>query len=286
LTSFNYAARIQARGQEQFLSSAFLQEEKMVALLVLKLILTPILIGAASLVGRRWGPSVGGWLVGLPFTSGPVAFFLALEQGTTFASHAAQGTLVGIISVAAFCLTYSWLSLRVGWPGCWLASWSVFFVATLALDQLSLPLPLAFTLVLSILLVAFLLLPRHRGQVIETKPPSWDILGRMLIATAFVLILTGAAPILGPHLSGLLSPLPIFATVLAVFSHRFQGATAARQVLQGLIFGSVAFAIFFLIVTTLIVPWGIFATFSLALSGALLMQGCSLWLVSRLQPRL
>jgi len=255
----------------------------MVALLALKLILTPALIGVASLVGRRWGPAVGGWLVGLPFTSGPVILFLALEQGTTFAAHAAQGTLVGIISVAAFNLTYSWLSLRVGWPGCWLASWSVFFVATLTLDQLSLPLPLAFTLVLSILLVTYLLLPRYRGQVIETKPPSWDIVGRMLIATAFVLTLTGAAPIFGPRLSGLLSPLPIFATVLAVFSHRFQGATAARQVLQGLIFGSVAFTVFFLIVATLIVPWGILATFSLALPGALLTQGCSLWLVSRLQ---
>ena len=36
------------------------------SLLVLKLILTPLLIGLISLAERRWGTRVGGWLVGLP----------------------------------------------------------------------------------------------------------------------------------------------------------------------------------------------------------------------------
>jgi hypothetical protein len=35
--------------------------------LALKFVLTPALIGLASLVGRHWGPTVSGWLVGLPF---------------------------------------------------------------------------------------------------------------------------------------------------------------------------------------------------------------------------
>jgi len=43
--------------------------------LALKLTITPFLILAASLASRRWGEAVGGWLVGLPLTSGPVAFF-------------------------------------------------------------------------------------------------------------------------------------------------------------------------------------------------------------------
>lgn len=47
--------------------------------LALKLVLAPALIGAASLAGRRWGPAVSGWLVGLPLTSGPIAFFLRLD---------------------------------------------------------------------------------------------------------------------------------------------------------------------------------------------------------------
>ena len=32
-------------------------------ILVLKLILAPVIIGSASLAGRRWGAAVSGWLV-------------------------------------------------------------------------------------------------------------------------------------------------------------------------------------------------------------------------------
>jgi len=71
-------------------------------LLALKLILTPLFVGGATLVARRFGPRVGGWLVGLPLTSGPVAFYLALEQGTGFAARAPQATLLGQVSFAAF----------------------------------------------------------------------------------------------------------------------------------------------------------------------------------------
>ena len=68
--------------------------------LALKLVLTPALIGVATLVGRRWGQAVGGWLVGLPLTSGPVVLFLALERGTGFAAKATQGSLRGLVAEA------------------------------------------------------------------------------------------------------------------------------------------------------------------------------------------
>ena len=87
--------------------------------LILKLVVTPALIGAASLTGRRWGAAVGGWLVGFPFTSGPIAIFLALDHGASFAASASVGMLLGTISQAIFCLAYSWSASR-GVP--WLAS--------------------------------------------------------------------------------------------------------------------------------------------------------------------
>jgi hypothetical protein len=60
--------------------------------LPLKLTVTPVLILAASLASRRWGESVGGWFVGLPLTSGPVCFFLALDQGADFAAASCLGS--------------------------------------------------------------------------------------------------------------------------------------------------------------------------------------------------
>src|SRR3954466_2069610 len=106
-------------------------------LLVFKLLLTSLLIGLVSLVGRRWGPTVSGWLVGLPLTSGPIALFLALEQGTAFAAQAAQSTLLGLVSLAVFCLTYSWLALSRGWAQSLFGSAVAYLVVTLALHQVT-----------------------------------------------------------------------------------------------------------------------------------------------------
>src|SRR5215475_13001183 len=71
-----------------------------------KAIVTPVLIGGASLAGRRYGHHVGGWLVALPLTSGPVAFFLATDHGLRFAAGAAVGMLAGTASQVAFALAY------------------------------------------------------------------------------------------------------------------------------------------------------------------------------------
>jgi len=253
----------------------------MMGMLALKVILTPLLIGLASLAGRRWGPVVSGWLVGLPLTSAPIALFLALEQGTLFASRVAQGTLAGLISQAAFCLVYAWLSFRVGWLGCWFAGWSMFGVTTFLLEPVAVPVLLAFAGVVSVLMVALLLWPRWQGQVFETKAPAWEIIGRMVIATSFIVGLTSVASLLGPRLSGLFSPLPIFATIFAIFTHRLQGATAARQVLHGVLVSSFACACFFLVVAGLLVQWGVSVAFGVAVVVALATQGSALWLVRK-----
>jgi hypothetical protein len=55
------------------------------SLLAVKLVVTPVMVLAASLAARRWGDAVGGWLVGLPLISGPISVFLAIEQGPAFA---------------------------------------------------------------------------------------------------------------------------------------------------------------------------------------------------------
>lgn len=253
---------------------------------VLKLVLTPILITGATLAGRRWGPSVSGWLVGLPLTSGPVSFFLALQQGTLFAAHAAQGTLTGLVSVALYCLTYAWLSLRFNWLLCWPVSWGIFFLSTFILEQLTLSLPLAFLIVVGALLLTFVLWPRQESKSSNANTPAWDLPLRIVIATAFVLLLTSTATLLGPLLSGLLTPLPILSTILAVFAHRLYGASPARHVLRGVIIGVFAFAVFFLIIAALLPVVNIALTFVCAIVGALCTQSLSLVLIRKRMIRI
>jgi hypothetical protein len=257
-------------------------------MLFLKLLLTPLLIGLISLAERRWGATVGGWLVGLPLTSAPVTLFIALELGTTFASHMAVGILLGLISQAVFCAAYAWLSFRANWAVSWLIGWGAFGASTFVFQQISAPLsvPLVFLGVTGALALVLFLWPQRSGQEApsqELQGPAWAavVVGRMGVATGMVLLLTSIATLLGPQLSGLLSPLPIFSTVFAVFAHKLQGGRPARQVLHGVIVSSFACAAFFLVVAACIERWSIVATFSGATLFALLTQGSILWLLRR-----
>lgn len=248
--------------------------------LTLKLFLAPMLIGLVSIASRRWGPGVGGWLVGLPLTSAPVILFLAIDQGTAFASSAAQNTMLGIMSVASFCLVYCWFSFRFGCSICILAGWGAFFAFTFILEGTALPLSLSFVGVIAFLALVLILMPKNQMKGITINPPLWDTPLRMLVATAFVLVLTGTAAILGPQLSGLLTPFPMFATVLGVFTHRFQGASSARRLLHGVVAGSFTFAIFFLFISLLVNRWNIAFAFGLAILAAMVIHGTSLYLMT------
>jgi hypothetical protein len=207
--------------------------------------------------------------------------FLALDQGTAFAARAAEGTLLGLISVASFCLAYSWLALRVGWLGSLLASWCVFFALTFVLEQFSVPLVIAFAGVIAFLAIVLKLFPTYHGRSDVKPPPQWEVLLRMVTATAFVLMLTTVSGLLGPQLSGLLTPFPIYATVLGSFTHRFQGAAAACRLLRGVVIGIFTFAVFFLIVAATIEREGIVIAFGMAVLASLLLHGCSLWFLRR-----
>ncbi|HET9651864.1 MAG TPA: hypothetical protein VFP36_06720, partial [Usitatibacter sp.] len=237
-----------------------------------------LLIGLVSLAGRRWGPAVSGWLVGLPLTSGPVALFLALDQGTAFAARVAVGILAGTIAQVAFCLAYSRLAFRVGWQVAVTLSWGMYFVVVAALLEITPPLLPLYMAVIALLAVTVALMPRKLAAVAAEPPPApwWDVPGRMLVATGFVVALTELAPVLGPHLSGLLAPFPIYATVLGAFTHRGEGADAAARLLRGVVLGLFSFATFFAVVAALVTRAGIAVAFVSATVAAVALQGLSL----------
>ena len=235
--------------------------DPLVNLLLLKLILTPSLIGAASLAGRKWGDAISGWLVALPLTTGPIVFLLALTHGTAFAADTAAGILAGGFSLAAFVLVYARLAPRLTWL-------PTLAVATLAFGaddrwssrNFTFPLvPLWAGVVAAFLLVMQLSAARPGAPTSPTEalPGRWDIPLRMILATGFVLLITGAAPALGPHLTGLLSPFPLFTATLAAFAHHLHGPAAAIKVLRGLLMGLFSYASFMFTLSLLLEPAGI-----------------------------
>lgn len=234
------------------------------ALLAFKLILTPLLIVAVSLAGRRWGPKAGGLLAGLPLTSAPVSAFLAAEQGTDFATKAAVGTLSGVGSVGVFCLAYALVAKRWGWVVCTSVSILCFLLVTGVFRLVALKMIASIFVTAGVLGAVLAYLPRAVMQPVVRQRSAWDLLARAVAATAIVLLLTWAAPILGARLSGLLSPFPVFAIVLASFSHAHDGPGASTLLLRGIVLASFAFAGFFLVVGWGLPRWGIGLTFAIA----------------------
>jgi hypothetical protein len=252
------------------------------ALLLLKVTLTPILIGGASLAARRWGPALGGWIVALPLTSGPIALYLAVDRGTAFAAGTAEGTIGGLLGDATFALAYAWVARRHGWQVSVLCGLGAFALAAAAVQPLvGGPVLVLFAIVAVAMAVCLRLAPPATAGGKPTALPNWDIPARMVVGTAIVLAITEAATVLGPQLSGTLAALPVYVTVLAVFAHRLEGPERAMGVARGLQIGLFGTIVFFLVVTSTIDHLGIAVGFGAALLAVVAVQSISLRVVRR-----
>lgn len=243
---------------------------------ILKLILTPLIVAFATQAARRWGDSIGGWVIGLPLTSGPVSVFFALEQGKDFAAHAAQGAILGVVAVSVFCTAF-FLGARGHrwWQGALIAV-ACYLPAVWLISQLQLPLGWTEVLTLVALCAALLLMGKPgivEGAVIQ---PAWDLPLRILTATVILVAITALAGTLGPLWSGLLSPFPIFTFVLAIFANAQSGAASAQRVVRGVTTGLFGYTAFFLVVGLLVTRLNLVAVYSLAILVALSVNASSL----------
>ncbi|MGC8633261.1 MAG: hypothetical protein ACP5VP_01105 [Candidatus Limnocylindrales bacterium] len=256
-------------------------------LVAFKLILTPLLIGAATLGARRWGPVIGGWMISLPLTSGPVALFLALDRGPSFAASAADASVAGNLAIVAFCLGYAWVAVRADWRAAIGAAGIGWLAAALALQPaLGLPVGVVFVLVTVVLGMALRVMPVGTARPSNAPVPRWDLPLRVLVGTTVVLALTAAAPALGSSTSGLLAMLPVIASVLAVFTQRRDGAGTAIGVLRGILTGLFGTAAFLTVVSASIQRLGVAVAFSAAIVTVVVIQLATLSLLRAVPARI
>ena len=251
-------------------------------ILALKLILAPLIIGSASLAGRRWGSAVSGWLVGMPLTTGPVVFFVALSHDASFASRSALGVLSGGFSLVLYAVSYAWLARRLPWLASLAGGLTLFAISTALLQNLTFPLVPLFFAVTAAIFLGLRLMPKELPlPSADENPGRWDLPARILLGTSLILLLTGIAPFIGARLTGLLATFPLYISILAVFSQRQQGPGGPAHMLRGLLYGMFAFVAFFITLGLLIERLGIGWSFGAALVAALLVQGCSLMVLRR-----
>ena len=125
-------------------------------MLALKLLLVPAFLLLVSIAVRRWGPSLGGWLAGLPLVAGPTLFFIAIEQGASFGARASSAALLAMSAVLCFGVAYAHAAQRLAWPLSLFVSLLAWGVATLCLSVV----PVSILLALLVALLALVVAPR------------------------------------------------------------------------------------------------------------------------------
>jgi hypothetical protein len=236
---------------------------------------------SVTLGARRWGPRVGGFLTSFPIVAGPTLFFFAVEQGHAFVREAARATLMALVAVAVSGLVYAWVSLRTRWWASLAVSWMSFVVATLTLNSLRWPLPIALVAAIGGFFVVRALLPAARGAPISAARSAWDLPLRTLASVTAVLVLTGLAEWLGPRVSGAFTAFPSALGILLVFTHAQQGSPSVIRFLHGFLPGMWSFAVFCFVIALTIVPFGTWIAFGLAIASLIPTQAFVLWWISR-----
>ena len=215
-------------------------------LLLLKVLLAPALVVSTSLAGRRWGPQVAGVLVTLPIVAGPILVILYAERGPMFAGRAADASLLGLVSLGVFGVTFAAVARRLPWPVTLALSWLAVLAVDLALYRVHLPAAVGLVLAIAAVQGAAALLRRRIPAAAPAVEhwPWWDLPARAGATAALVLAVTGAAGLLGPGLAGILTTFPVAISVVCAFVLAEEGPAAAVVLLEGILRGLTGFAVF------------------------------------------
>lgn len=218
-------------------------------ILVVKLALSPTLIGAASVAGKRWGPNVAGMLGGMPIVAGPLVVVLWLMQGGEYATGVALASPVGVWGNIVYMLGLGYASARFRWPLALLIGWLAYVAAVLAIHftGLATSLWLAIGVVPALWLAATRWLPRPDAAAPPASLPRSELLLRILATAVLVSTLSAISTWLGPSLTGVIAGVPIAATIIPAFTFANAGRDALLLALRGFLTGLMGFAVFFLV---------------------------------------
>jgi hypothetical protein len=230
----------------------------------IKLIMMPIVIGGVTLASKKWGNLVGGMIASLPWIAAPIMLFFALEQGVDFAVSSVKGMMIGTIGVLVFCFAYIYSAIKFRWYISIFCAYFAFLATTLLLNFVEsyMNLNAWFALTITLSLIGLRVFPNLPKQGILNQTLKYDIYLRMIIITAFVILITFLAKILGSTWSGILTPFPIITAILAAFTHYTQGAYGTSIILRGMLVGYIGFATFLFLQAILLPHYPIAVSFA------------------------
>ncbi|CAB3680247.1 hypothetical protein [Paraburkholderia rhynchosiae] len=253
-------------------------------MLALKLALVPAFLAALTVAGRMWGPSVAGWLAGLPVVAEPIVLLLALERGPSFAAQASAASIAAIAASEAFNLAYAWTCRRLSWPLALAVGMSGWMAVAMLLTHLPRSPALAVAAAGVAVAVSQNGLPRVTGHVPAARLALAELAVRMLAGALLTLAVTTLSASMGPTWSGLLSVFPLLGIVLAVSAQRAHGADFVALLMRGMVIGRGSFAAFFAVTAALLPGYGVWLSFACASVVSIVVHGATRRMLDARRP--
>jgi hypothetical protein len=194
-----------------------------------------------SMLAERVGPRVAGVLSGYPLGTAILLYFIAIEQGISFASESAVYALPGLIATLTFLYAYFIVSrscthlavfpqIMLSSVGAFVTYLSVswlFQLAEMSLIQAAITLLLAIGVALSLFRKIENVLILNRVRLTKRV-----VLLRAALAALIVLVISGLAAWIGPRWSGLLSGFPVTLYPTMLILHFTYGAAPVHTLIR------------------------------------------------------
>ena len=204
------------------------------ALFYLKVIIAPVIVLSVSYLQRRFGDRFGGWLIGLPITTGPFLLIIGLQEGVAFAGKTAHGVLLGQMALIVFCWVYAFAAPRASWQVAIAIGTSACLITGFLVTFFKFSIWVSGPTLIVLWLVAMRGWPKSASFTRKISPPRWELPVRILVTLILLITLSALAPHLGAKVAGALSTYPVIASVLGAFNQRRFGAAATVSTLRGL----------------------------------------------------
>jgi hypothetical protein len=239
--------------------------------LLIRILIAPLGVLVGTLAQRRFGHAISGLVVGLPLTTLPLLWIIALQHGTAFASSMTTSLLVGSIAEAVVLWLYARLALRVSPLYAIGGTVVAFALVASAVNYLKLSALLAALITGLGFAVALRLWPTNATRTLVPSSHSRLWL-RLVLSAVFTLVIVSLASRLGPVVSGLVDALPAMSLMMAFMTHQEHGARASSAFLQGVTRGSFSYLVAMLVLAETLRYGNLVLAFALALAAALLVQ--------------
>jgi hypothetical protein len=249
--------------------------------LALTLVVAPALVGAATLAARRWGQRLGGLVSAFPAIAFAVLLIDAHERGTEFAARAASATLLGLVTLSVFVVVFGRAANRIGPGRSLVAGWVAVGALAAGIGGVEFGPAASLAIATVSLAAAYLALPKATDHAPPPPPLRYELPLRMAATAGLVAALSATAAELGPHVGGILTALPVLASILAAFTLAQHGAPALQDLLRGMVTGMAAFVVFCALIAALVQPAGVATAFAAAGLGALAAQAAAAWTTPR-----